>query len=260
MGPDTLLFDICCGTGTIGLTLAHRVGMVIGIEMNASAVQDAYKNAEINGIKNCRFICSKAEDVIGSLLKEYLNVSEKQGQLSSALESSEKGTLTGEEIDTCATNAHNDGESSCQEPEKCSENDGKEIQNQLQESSTSKDGNSLVPQFKNVVAIVDPPRMGLHPTVVKVLRTHAPLRRLVYISCNPESLVANAIELCTPSPEKVEKGKKDNRGWRNMSSAGLARHRAKSMPISEPFQPVKAMAVDLFPHTPHCEMVMLLER
>lgn len=26
--PDTLLFDICCGTGTIGLTLAHRVGMV----------------------------------------------------------------------------------------------------------------------------------------------------------------------------------------------------------------------------------------
>ena len=29
LGPDTLLFDICCGTGTIGLTLAHRVGMVM---------------------------------------------------------------------------------------------------------------------------------------------------------------------------------------------------------------------------------------
>lgn len=29
LGPDTLLFDVCCGTGTIGLTLAHRVGMVI---------------------------------------------------------------------------------------------------------------------------------------------------------------------------------------------------------------------------------------
>lgn len=26
--PDTLLFDVCCGTGTIGLTLAHRVGLV----------------------------------------------------------------------------------------------------------------------------------------------------------------------------------------------------------------------------------------
>jgi len=29
LSPDTLLFDICCGTGTIGLTLAHRVGMVM---------------------------------------------------------------------------------------------------------------------------------------------------------------------------------------------------------------------------------------
>lgn len=28
LGPDTLLFDICCGTGTIGLTLARQVGMV----------------------------------------------------------------------------------------------------------------------------------------------------------------------------------------------------------------------------------------
>lgn len=27
--------------------------------MNASAVLDAQRNAEINGIKNCRFICSK---------------------------------------------------------------------------------------------------------------------------------------------------------------------------------------------------------
>ncbi|CAN1346496.1 Zinc finger CCCH domain-containing protein 24 [Linum perenne] len=59
LGPDTLLFDICCGTGTIGLTLAHRVGMVVGIEMNASAVSDANRNAEINGIKNCRFVAGK---------------------------------------------------------------------------------------------------------------------------------------------------------------------------------------------------------
>jgi tRNA (uracil-5-)-methyltransferase len=45
-----------------------------------------------------------------------------------------------------------------------------------------------------------------------------------------------------------------------MSSAGLARQRTKSMPNSEPFIPKRAMAVDLFPHTPHCEMVMLFER
>lgn len=28
LGPDTLLFDVCCGTGAIGLTLAKKVGMV----------------------------------------------------------------------------------------------------------------------------------------------------------------------------------------------------------------------------------------
>lgn len=72
--------------------------------------------------------------------------------------------------------------------------------------------------------------------------------------------MANAIELCTPSADKNEKGNNKGRGWRKMSGASLARQRAKSMPSSEPFQPIKAMAVDLFPHTPHCEVVMLLER
>jgi tRNA/tmRNA/rRNA uracil-C5-methylase (TrmA/RlmC/RlmD family) len=40
---------------------------VIGIEMNASAVSDAYRNAEINGIKNCKFVCAKVSLQFGSL-------------------------------------------------------------------------------------------------------------------------------------------------------------------------------------------------
>lgn len=200
---------------------------------------------------------------MGSLLKEYISVPQKQDE--NASETSDKEISTSKEKDSSMNNVRETEESSNRDPEngivpsECSESSEKEPQSQLQNTCNSEDGNSSVQQFKNVVAIVDPPRGGLHPTVIKVLRTHSRLRRLVYISCNPETLVANAIELCTPSPEKVEKNK-DNRGWRNMSSAGLARHRAKSMPVSEPFQPVKAMAVDLFPHTSHCEMVMLLER
>ncbi|CAI9105106.1 OLC1v1003961C1 [Oldenlandia corymbosa var. corymbosa] len=255
LGPDTLLFDICCGTGTIGLTLAHRVGMVVGIEMNASAVSDAQRNAEINGIQNCRFVCSKAEDVMGSLLKEYLGSTETNDE-------TEELTKGDNEIESSENVVSIDA----LEPEKSSglqqslENDKAETEVQSK-SIPKEDGTTSLKKFKNIVAIVDPPRVGLHPTVTKVLRTHSILRRLVYISCNPESLVANAIELCTPSADKAEKvGQKNNRGWRNMSSAGLARHRAKSMPSSEPFKPVKAMAVDLFPHTPHCELVMLLER
>ncbi|KAK4787959.1 hypothetical protein SAY86_019278 [Trapa natans] len=221
---DTLLFDVCCGTGTIGLTLAHRVGMVVGIEVNASAVSDAHRNAEINGIKNCRFVCGKAEDVMGSLLKEYLDVPQKQDGSSNAAEKSLEEQESGN-----------------------------------QENSSLNMGVAFCRLFKSVVAVVDPPRSGLHPTVIKALRTHSGLRKLVYISCNPDTLTANAIELCSNCPEE-DKGKKDNRGWRNMSSAGLARRRVKSMPKSEPFWPVKAMGFDLFPHTSHCEMVMLMER
>ncbi|KAJ9698146.1 hypothetical protein PVL29_007300 [Vitis rotundifolia] len=266
LGPDTLLFDICCGTGTIGLTLAHRVGMVVGIEMNASAVSDAQRNAELNGIKNCRFVCAKAEDVMGSLLKEYLSVPQRPNEVPDFSQSNDKVISNSEDKMESINNVLNPEGSSSHELESgkgasgCLENVQQESKNELHNGCSSKDGNISVQQFKNFVAIVDPPRGGLHPIVIKALRTHACLRRLVYISCNPESLVANAIELCTPSADKTEKGNKNNRGWRNMSSAGLARHRAKSMPNSEPFQPVKAMAVDLFPHTPHCEMVMLLER
>ncbi|KAF8394987.1 hypothetical protein HHK36_018926 [Tetracentron sinense] len=266
LGPDTLLFDICCGTGTIGLTLARRVGMVVGIEMNASAVSDAHRNAEINGIKNCRFVCAKAEDVMKHLLEEYLNVPHKQDQAPHTSKSNGKDDAnTGDkdtpvdnvlDLENCSNHEVDDAKSGSS----CPSNGREEHEDSIKKSCISEDKNTPVQQYKDVVAIVDPPRVGLHPTVIKVLRTHPRLRRLVYISCNPESLVANAIELCTPSTDKTKKVNKNNRGWRSMSSAGLARHRAKSMPNSEPFQPIKAMAVDLFPHTPHCEMVMLLER
>ncbi|THU67023.1 hypothetical protein C4D60_Mb05t20300 [Musa balbisiana] len=309
LNPETLLFDICCGTGTIGLTLAHRVGMVVGIEMNASAVSDAQRNAMINDIKNCRFVCGKAEDVVGALLKEYLDVPKQHGIISEVSSMSHTAKASKEEMLSCPENGPNknlepagvsvenyDGEvkseaslEGCSEenltsdsmavdgPDKdfnvsketmgtcsadCSDTteDNQVCKEPTEETCASKDEDGAVMhQFKNVVAIVDPPRVGLHPVVIKALRTHPRIRRLVYISCNPESLVANAIELCTPTTDTPEKGK-GNRGWRNMSSAGLARYRTKSMPKSEPFQPVRAMAVDMFPHTDHCEMVMLLER
>ncbi|GFP84212.1 zinc finger CCCH domain-containing protein 24 [Phtheirospermum japonicum] len=243
LGPDTLLFDVCCGTGTIGLTLAHRVGMVVGIEMNASAVLDAQRNAEINDINNCRFVCGKAEDVIGPLMKEYISLTQNQDETGDTLQNIESEIKSSEE-----------------DADPADSMTGTEDGSSVDHENGSKDEKQLK-QFKNIVAIVDPPRVGLHPTVTRVLRTQSHLRRLVYISCNPESLVANAIELCTPSPVTTEKGNnKNNRGWKSMSSAGLARRRTKSMPSSEPFKPVKAMAVDLFPHTPHCELVMLLER
>ncbi|CAH9075193.1 unnamed protein product [Cuscuta europaea] len=297
LGPDTLLFDICCGTGTIGLTLSHRVGMVVGIEMNASAVLDAKRNADINGIKNCKFICAKAEDALGSVLREYLDTPQTQddpsvskvdfdnnGGMVEGLKYGSKDEVenTSQVVDDMTESVKKNDSDITLDQEKIEleehkngsdrENDKKvaeilgncnvDADEKFQKIGSLEKTPTTVQTFNNVVAIVDPPRMGLHPTVIKVLRTNERLRRLVYISCNPETLVANAIELCTPSAGTVGKGNnnRNNRGWRNMTSASLARHRAKSMPNSEPFKPVKAVAVDLFPHTPHCEVVMLLER
>ena len=50
----TTLLDLCCGTGTIGITMAGTVDRVIGIEMIPDAIVDAKANAEMN----CMYILS----------------------------------------------------------------------------------------------------------------------------------------------------------------------------------------------------------
>ena len=44
----TTLLDLCCGTGTIGITMAGAVDKVIGIEMVPEAIEDAKRNAALN--------------------------------------------------------------------------------------------------------------------------------------------------------------------------------------------------------------------
>ena len=72
------------------------------------------------------------------------------------------------------------------------------------------------------VMIVDPPRAGMHPDVVKVILEAAP-RRIVYVSCNPASQARDMELLC-------------------------AKYRITAV------QPV-----DMFPHTQHVENVCALE-
>ena len=73
------------------------------------------------------------------------------------------------------------------------------------------------------VIIVDPPRAGMHPDVVKVILGAAP-QRIVYVSCNPASQARDLEMLCVDYDIKA-------------------------------VQPV-----DMFPHTQHVENVVLLER
>ncbi|XP_023668143.1 tRNA (uracil-5-)-methyltransferase homolog A [Paramormyrops kingsleyae] len=159
LDQDSTVLDVCCGTGTIGLSLAKRVKKVIGIELCQEAVEDAKVNAHINGVTNVEFHCGKAEDVFPSLLNAVIS--------------------------------------------------------------------------NKLTAIVDPPRAGLHSKVILAIRRAEHLKRLVYVACNPKAAMNNFIDLCRAPSNRVR---------------------------GAPFRPVRTMAVDLFPQTMHCEMLLLLER
>jgi 23S rRNA (uracil1939-C5)-methyltransferase len=64
------LFDLFCGIGTLGLTMAGRAGEVWGIELVGEAVSDAEENARHNEIKNARFRVGDARKQISPLFEE----------------------------------------------------------------------------------------------------------------------------------------------------------------------------------------------
>ena len=73
------------------------------------------------------------------------------------------------------------------------------------------------------VIITDPPRAGMHADVVKVILNAAP-QRIVYVSCNPATQ-ARDLQL-----------------------------------LDVQYRVVQVQPVDMFPHTPHVENVVLLEK
>ncbi|KAF7687173.1 hypothetical protein HF521_014401 [Silurus meridionalis] len=156
---DSTVLDVCCGTGTIGISLAKRVRKVIGIELCQEAVDDAKVNAQANGLTNVEFHCGKAEDIFPTVLSALVS--------------------------------------------------------------------------PNVTAIVDPPRAGLHSKVILAIRRAEHLKRLVYVACNAKAAMNNFVDLCRAPSNRVR---------------------------GAPFRPVRAMAVDLFPQTMHCETILLFER
>lgn len=73
LDQDSTVLDVCCGTGTIGISLAKRVKKVIGIELCQEAVEDAKVNAKLNGLSNVEFHCGKAEDVFPNILNALVS-------------------------------------------------------------------------------------------------------------------------------------------------------------------------------------------
>lgn len=67
LSRDDIVLDLYCGTGTIGIFLAPFVRQVIGVEVNAQAIESAKKNQALNKISNIEWKLGKVEDVIPSM-------------------------------------------------------------------------------------------------------------------------------------------------------------------------------------------------
>jgi 23S rRNA (uracil1939-C5)-methyltransferase len=67
---DENVYDLYCGTGTIGLALAGEARAVWGLEISEEAVACAIENAELNGIENARFFAGNVGQTIEELSEE----------------------------------------------------------------------------------------------------------------------------------------------------------------------------------------------
>lgn len=59
------VFDLYCGTGTIGIILAEKGVKLVGVEISREAVENAAENAKINGV-DAEFICLDAGEALNS--------------------------------------------------------------------------------------------------------------------------------------------------------------------------------------------------
>jgi 23S rRNA (uracil1939-C5)-methyltransferase len=64
------VFDLYCGIGTIGLTMAKSAGEVWGVEIVPEAIANAEANAERNGIENAHFLAGSARTGVRPLIEQ----------------------------------------------------------------------------------------------------------------------------------------------------------------------------------------------
>ena len=64
------LFDLYCGVGTIGLSMADRAGHVWGLEIVSDAIENAKRNAIANNIRNTDFVAANARTGLRPLIEQ----------------------------------------------------------------------------------------------------------------------------------------------------------------------------------------------
>jgi len=67
---DKIVYDLYCGAGTISQSIANNADQIYGIEIDKEAAERAAENAELNNVKNTKYIA-------GDVLEEIQNIDEK---------------------------------------------------------------------------------------------------------------------------------------------------------------------------------------
>lgn len=60
---NEVLYDLYCGTGSIGIFCSRGAKKVIGVETVADAIADARENAAANGIEHCQFYAGDVSEI-----------------------------------------------------------------------------------------------------------------------------------------------------------------------------------------------------
>ena len=145
------VLDLYCGTGTISQVMALKAGHVLGIELVQESVESARSNAAINGLDNCEFACGDAFEVLDSL-----DLSGSSA-VSPAGSSEQQDPAAGIAADTASRTGIGTAGRAFSRPD---------------------------------VIVVDPPRAGMTPNAVNKIISYG-VPQIVYISCNPKTLVKN---------------------------------------------------------------------
>ena len=275
---DEQVYDLYTGTGTIANFVAHKAKKVIGIEYVPEAIEDAKVNSQVNNIENTLFYAGDMKDILTndfiaqhgrpdviindlelSLFKGNDHIFElmedlkfKVGPKSFYQTNTEQAyhlycvarefaNLTGDEqVYDLYTGTGTIANFVAHKAKKVigieyvpeAIEDAKvnsqvnNIENTLFYAGDMKDilTNDFIKQHgRPDVIITDPPRAGMHPDVIKVILNAAP-KRIVYVSCNPAT-------------------------------------QARDLQLMDDYYQVAAVQpVDMFPHTPHVENVVLLEK
>jgi 23S rRNA (uracil1939-C5)-methyltransferase len=63
LNGSQVVYDLYCGTGSIGIFLSALTARIVGVEVVPEAIADANKNAALNGIKEAHFFAGDVVDI-----------------------------------------------------------------------------------------------------------------------------------------------------------------------------------------------------